>query len=369
VLALVLAIAGLSTPAPSGATTSERLERATAEIDRLRDAIEDQVVDLVRARERLGTADARADRASAALGVLMSRRTSVKASLDRATEEYEAAADRLNELAVSTYMNVPASQDAVLFDVALGATSFADLGDRLTYAQAATAESVRVAEEVRVARHALEGRAAELEELVDRQAALLGTLSEATREHEAAAAAEAAALTSLESARDRAIEVVGTLRAQLRREALAALGDALHGADNTTYGAWALGFLRMMELPTCRSNLVVLVAWQAAEGTQAAYNPLATTHRMPGSTDFNSVGVQNFVSLAQGLQATRETLENGWDIYGYGAIVGSLGACAEPMTTGQAINASRWCYGCAGGTYVIGVIPKVDEDLESYAAI
>jgi hypothetical protein len=121
-----------------------------------------------------------------------------------------------------------------------------------------------------------------------------------------------------------------------------------------------------MGAPACRPNQVVTIAWQAQEGTQAAWNPLATTHRMEGSTDFNSVGVQNFVSLAQGLQATKETIENGWDVYGYGAIVRSLRDCAPPMTTAAAIAASSWCSGCAGGQYVLGIVPQVQASFETY---
>jgi hypothetical protein len=115
--------------------------------------------------------------------------------------------------------------------------------------------------------------------------------------------------------------------------------------------------------------MVVVVAWQVQEFTQAAWNPLATTHRMTGSTDFNEVGVQNFISLEQGLQATKETIENGWDVYGYGSIVDELDRCSEPMETAFAVNASSWCPGCGDGTYLLGVIPNVEEDYQTYAAL
>ena len=121
--------------------------------------------------------------------------------------------------------------------------------------------------------------------------------------------------------------------------------------------------------PGCRDNRVVVVAWQVQEFTQASWNPLATTHRMDGSTSFNSVGVQNYVSLEQGLQATKETIDHGWDVYGYGAIVRSLRACAPALATADAIAASSWCPGCLGGNYVVGVVPKVDADLETYAEL
>jgi hypothetical protein len=127
--------------------------------------------------------------------------------------------------------------------------------------------------------------------------------------------------------------------------------------------------LRILGAPGCRDNRVVAVAWQVQEFTQAAWNPLATTHRMHGSTDFNSVGVQNYLSLEQGLQATKETIDHGWDVYGYGAIVRSLRACAPALATAHAIAASSWCPGCLGGNYVVGVVPKVDADLETYASL
>jgi hypothetical protein len=90
---------------------------------------------------------------------------------------------------------------------------------------------------------------------------------------------------------------------------------------------------------------------------------------MAGSTSFNSVGVQNYVSLEQGLQATKETIENGWDVYGYGPIVRSLRACSDALTTARAVAASSWCPGCLDGNYVIGVVPKVEADFETYASL
>ena len=85
--------------------------------------------------------------------------------------------------------------------------------------------------------------------------------------------------------------------------------------------------------------------------------------------DFNGIGVQNYLSLAQGLQATKETIDNGWDVYGYGAIVVSLRACDRAMRTASAINASSWCYGCVDGQYVLNIVQEVDADLQSYAAL
>src|SRR5262249_39940963 len=151
------------------------------------------------------------------------------------------------------------------------------------------------------------------------------------------------------------VSLIARLHAEIRAQALAAVGTAFQGPGHVSYGSWAGAFVRSMRAPACRSNLVVLVAWQYSEFTQAAWNPLADTLRMSGSTGFNSAGVQNYVSLDQGLEAVGHTLTNG-PMLGYPSIVAGLRACADAMTTAQAINASAWCRGCAGGSYVTGWI-------------
>jgi hypothetical protein len=55
--------------------------------------------------------------------------------------------------------------------------------------------------------------------------------------------------------------------------------------------------------------------------------------------------------------------------FGYGRIVSELSACADAMTTARAINASSWCRGCAGGTYVVGMVPKVLANYATYASL
>jgi hypothetical protein len=134
-----------------------------------------------------------------------------------------------------------------------------------------------------------------------------------------------------------------------------------------TYGGWARLFLSGLGAPDCGDNLLVVVAWEAQEGTSAAFNPLATTHAMPGATDFNSVGVKNYVSLAQGVQATVETLAGGSSSYGYAAVIDALRGCAGASATAQSVNASAWCRGCTGGNYLVGLLPIVAQDYATYA--
>lgn len=64
-------------------------------------------------------------------------------------------------------------------------------------------------------------------------------------------------------------------------------------------------------LPTA-NNISILQKWQPFEGGNAAFNPLNTTQKEPGSTEYNSAGVQNYPSQAVGEIATAKTLINGY---------------------------------------------------------
>jgi hypothetical protein len=139
-------------------------------------------------------------------------------------------------------------------------------------------------------------------------------------------------------------------------------------AGPLTYERWARGFLDRVGAPTCSENLLIVVTWETSESTDAVFNPLATTHAMEGATDFNEVGVKNYRSLGQGLDAARDTLRDGAESYGYAAILSSLRACGSAEATAAAINASAWCRGCVGGTYIIGLLPIVRSDYASHAA-
>ena len=173
----------------------------------------------------------------------------------------------------------------------------------------------------------------------------------------------------LQSIRSQALALVAALRNADQSSALLSLAAAIQGSQSVTYGQWASLLLQQVGAPECQNNLTALVAWQAAEFTQAGWNPLATTYDLPGATTFNSAGVRDYASLADGLQATVLTLRSGATSYGYDWILYRLGQCADPRVTAGAINASMWCHGCAGGTYVTGLVPRVEADYELYARL
>ena len=56
-------------------------------------------------------------------------------------------------------------------------------------------------------------------------------------------------------------------------------------------------------------QLQMMKAWRQHEGSTATYNPFNTTRRAEGATDFNSVGVKNYINWQQGLYATTQTLK------------------------------------------------------------
>jgi hypothetical protein len=132
-----------------------------------------------------------------------------------------------------------------------------------------------------------------------------------------------------------------------------------------TYDVWARMLLQRIGAPVCGENRVAVVAWETAESTAAAFNPLATTRGESGSNAMNGVGVQNYASLNEGLWATVDTLASGAS--GYTDIVDSLQACAPAALTVDAINASAWCAGCAHGTYVTDLVDLIRADYAGYA--
>ena len=106
-----------------------------------------------------------------------------------------------------------------------------------------------------------------------------------------------------------------------------------------------------------QQNLDALVAWQSAENTEAAYNPLATTEGWAGATEFNSAGVKDYASIADGVAATRATLTNGL----YGPVVTCFTMQQPAATTAAAIDGSPW-----GTKNVVGVVANVLADRSAY---
>ena len=81
-----------------------------------------------------------------------------------------------------------------------------------------------------------------------------------------------------------------------------------------------------------------ITAWEQAEGTKAAFNPLATTQGgFAGETQFNSVGVKNYASYQDGIDANVKVINNGL----YGNILAALQQGNERAWTSRRRSRAR----------------------------
>lgn len=133
-----------------------------------------------------------------------------------------------------------------------------------------------------------------------------------------------------------------------------------------TRGQFAEQLLPLLDAPVTQRNLWALVSWMQAEGGNARFNPLNTTKKMPGSTDYNWVGVQNYTSLQQGLEATAETLNYGADrdLYGYKPIRRRLRRTAFARDILRAVEESQW----GTGGLALRCLRFVKRNYQAYSA-
>jgi hypothetical protein len=78
--------------------------------------------------------------------------------------------------------------------------------------------------------------------------------------------------------------------------------------------AWITAMLTAIGAPPTPANIKSISSWIAHEGpygTQGQNNPLNTTLKMPGSTSFMGLAVQNYPTPAEGIAATAQTLTGG----------------------------------------------------------
>jgi hypothetical protein len=89
------------------------------------------------------------------------------------------------------------------------------------------------------------------------------------------------------------------------------------------------------------SQIKFMKAWRQHEGAKATYNPFNTTQKASGATNYNDVGVKNYINRSQGLKATLDTLNNGR----YGAIITAIKNIKNDNDINsamQAVNDSPW---------------------------
>ncbi len=352
ITAAALALAVL-TGAASAAVARTPISNARHRADALRHQVSDARGVVMRMQTRIETLAGQIEAARSKLDRAQARLVFSQQRLAAAQSDLDAIHNELDDRARAAFETLgPGTSAAYL----LGADSFADLMDRSVMLDRLQQADVTLAAEVQARTARFNTTRASLEHATHERAALLDEIQSHGADLLAAFAAQQAALAQLSRQRETASRHVGRLERKAAREA---------GA--LPFGDWAFRLLQQLGAPSCRDNLVVVVAWQANEFTQARWNPLATTHRMVGSTDFNSVGVQNYRSLTQGLRASVETLTGGATSYGYGAILDRLRSCAPASATADAIRASSWCSGCSSGGYVTELIAIVEQYFDRYA--
>jgi peptidoglycan hydrolase CwlO-like protein len=293
--------------------------------------------------------------------IVQAQVANTRVRIEETNARYDALRAKLDEAAADAYRRGPGYG----VEAMLGSSSLSDISHVIGYTSAIARHDAELAFEARMLSLELAKRQEQETALLAQRAAVVDKLSAQQERLTEAFAAQQVELAQMASARAEVSALLARLRAKLRAEELAAAQLALRGGMPISFGRWASAFLAAAGKPVVRNNLVVMVAWETAEYTNATWNPLATTYPMSGSTTFNSSGVRNYLSLAQGIEATMRTLAH--EGYGYEAILANLAGAADPMTTAQAINDSRWCRGCANGQYVIGLIPAVEQYYDHYA--
>jgi hypothetical protein len=127
---------------------------------------------------------------------------------------------------------------------------------------------------------------------------------------------------------------------------------------------WAHNFIDRLGGVHGDHNAWALVSWMQAEGGNATWNPLNCTQKMPGSTDYNSVGVQNYVTYEQGLEATVKTILSTNPNFNYGPIRNALRTNDRANITLKAVEDSAW----GTGGLALKVLPFVKADYWRYAS-
>lgn len=115
---------------------------------------------------------------------------------------------------------------------------------------------------------------------------------------------------------------------------------SLSGVSQTD---WSTAFLHAIGAPASNANIISVNSWQNHEGGGGQNNPLNTTLNCCGATgSFNSVGVKNYPTAADGVRANANTLLGG----GYSDVLLALrsgqGLCGRSFA-----GLSKW----SGGGY------------------
>jgi len=360
VTGLVLALALALVPAPAGADTYSDLSAAQKKVNDLEARIENEQASAQSLSSDLRAVSATAGAEEAELADIQSELSATNGKVHNVKVHLGSLRGEIRARARDEYKQGPLQ----LISILLGAQTLGQFIRRAAYASRIAQRDQKVVLQTRIDEAKLRTIQKQQADLEKQQSSKVSALRTRQNRLTDLFARQQAVLARLAHSREEALNLVAQLASKLG-DGLAGLRRVAGQGMTISYGEWASAFLSRIGAPITRNNLVVIVAWEASEGTMATWNPLATTFDEPGATTYNSSGVKNYVSKGQGLDATVGNLNAGG--HGYGPILSGLHASADPMDTGRAINRSDWCSGCAGGSYVIGYIPAVEQYYDKYA--
>lgn len=235
-MALGLALVSLALGAPGvGADTEDELERARAELDGIVERIQAEQAILDRLSSQVAEAAERVNQAEIRLEETRAVLAETRRLIVRARARYEALGDRLDSRARDLFMQGPAAEVAFV----LGASSMADLSDRLEFGSAVIEADAELSTDVENLRNELEADEAEQERLEAREAetldelqAVLSELNDAFRQQEDAYAA-------IQAERSRAEDLVDSLRKEWQQELAATIPPPTSGGGISSTGPGA----------------------------------------------------------------------------------------------------------------------------------
>ena len=135
---------------------------------------------------------------------------------------------------------------------------------------------------------------------------------------------------------------------------------------------WCASLLNALGNPNpSQTTLNFVIGWSASEtlaDSGAIYNLLNTTEPWSGATNFNSVGVRNYTSWQDGINATIATLRNGYYPELEEALRINLDGVLSPPSIEILANLHTWCGGCGYGKDFVKLGSQHASDIFEYGS-
>lgn len=216
-LAIVSVLAHVASAEPS---TKEKLQAAERELEQLKDQIRREQAILARLSEDIAVAYGRWEVANARLEQINGQLAHTRRRLRDAQEEYQALQRTLEDRAREVYIVGPGSD----LEFLLGASSIADLSARMEYVNALNEEDADLATEVQNLRNTLAAEKVDQEALQTKRQNALEEANEQLAVLDEKLDEQQVILEDLNTAKERAEQLVKRLDKKLKRELAALLG-------------------------------------------------------------------------------------------------------------------------------------------------